>query len=92
MTARKNFTAQFKAKVALQALKESNTLSEISSANGVHSQQISTWKKQLIDGSESIFTSKKKSNDNFDMIELQRIVGEQAIQLSWYKKKLGAFS
>ena len=48
-------TAEFKKKVALEALREDKTLGQIASAHGVHPVQVSKWKKMLLDGAASVF-------------------------------------
>lgn len=86
-----NFNSSFKARIACTALRENKSINEIASEHGVHPTQINKWKKVLIETSPLLF-ERKNSNEksqNVDVEELQRIVGEQTIQLSWYKKKLG---
>ncbi len=53
-------TAAFKKKVALEALREDKTLNQLASHYGVHPIQVSKWKKELIEGAESLFTGEKK--------------------------------
>jgi transposase-like protein len=86
-----NFSAAFKAKIGCIALKENQTTNEISSEHGIHGTQINQWKKVILEQSEKLFERKKdkKSDESIDIKELQRIIGQQAIQLEWYKKKLG---
>jgi transposase len=55
MTKRKNHSAEFKARVALDAIREEMTLSELSKKYGVHSGQISTWKRAALDNMTSAF-------------------------------------
>jgi transposase len=55
MPSKKPYSAEFKAKVALDALREQQTLSELSLYYGVHSNQISIWKKQLTEQSARVF-------------------------------------
>ena len=57
---RKSFTAEFKAKVAIEALKGNQTINELSSEFGVHSTQITTWKKNLIQAGKQAFSGKKQ--------------------------------
>lgn len=84
-----NFNPAFKAKVACMALRENKAINELASEHGVHSSQINTWKKTVIQNSSTLFERKNKKSKNVDVAELQRIVGQQAIQLEWYKKNLG---
>jgi len=88
-----NYSAAFKAKMACNALRESKTINELGSENGVHPDQIVKWKKTVLEESKILFERKNKSKqESGDFAELQRIVGEQTIQLAWYKKKLGSIS
>ena len=50
MTKRRKFTAEFKAKVALEALRGDRTIQEIAARHKVHPNQVSTWKHQAMDG------------------------------------------
>lgn len=57
MTKRRNFTSDFKAKVALEALRGDKTIQEIASRHKVHPNQVSTWKRQAMDGLGAVFSS-----------------------------------
>ncbi|RZK99030.1 MAG: hypothetical protein EOO89_31530 [Pedobacter sp.] len=57
---RRNFSPDFKAKVAIEALKEQLTLSELASKYQVHPNQISEWKKQLLASGASVFEGSKR--------------------------------
>ena len=57
MTTRRRFTADFKAKVALEALRGDKTIQEIASAYKVHPNQVSTWKRQAVDGLGGVFSN-----------------------------------
>lgn len=52
---RKNYSAEFKAKVALAALKNEETTAELSQRFGVHPTMINTWKRALLDGTSDVF-------------------------------------
>ena len=88
---RKRYSSEFKAKVALDALKEQKTLSELSNQYQIHSVQISTWKKQLLDGSALIFKNSKNNNQKKQQnleAHLYQEIGRLKIELDWLKKKL----
>jgi len=90
--ARKRYSAEFKAKVALEAAKEIKTLNELASLYEVHSVQISQWKKQLLENIAGMFSTQKKSvNHTKKFDELYRQIGEVTVERDWLKKKLGLF-
>ena len=57
MTTRRRFTAEFKAKVALEALRGDRTIQEIASRHKVHPNQVSAWKRQAMDGLGAVFSN-----------------------------------
>ena len=57
MTKRRRFTADFKAKVALEALRGDRPIQEIAARHKVHPNQVSTWKRQALDGLGSVFSN-----------------------------------
>lgn len=88
---RKRHSAKFKSTVALEALKEQKTMSEISSEYGIHSNQISLLKKQLLAEAEHVFSNKRhrqeKEQEHLET-ELYRQIGQLKVELDWLKKKL----
>lgn len=89
---KKRYSADFKAKVALEALLQTGTMAEISSKYSVHSTQITRWKNHLKDNLSEIFDDNSKSTLKCkeELIErLYRQIGQQKVELDWMKKKFG---
>ena len=57
MSKRRRFSGELKAKIALEALRGDRTLQEIASKHQVHPNQVSTWKRQAIDGLGEVFSN-----------------------------------
>lgn len=89
---RRKHSASFKARVALEALKEQKTLSEISNQYKLHPTQVRRYRDQLQDGMELIFSNDhaKKLNEMEELIDrLYRQIGKLNTEYDWLKKKLG---
>jgi transposase-like protein len=88
---RRTFSAQQKAKIALEALRERETLSEIAQKYQVHPSQVTLWKKQANDGLISVFEqanpSGKEGDDGKEALLYQQI-GQLQFELDWLKKKI----
>ncbi len=91
MKKRKLYPKEFKARVALEALKETKTIAELSSEYEIHSNMIAKWKKQLYDNISDIFIRKNDQEpDAQQQIEnLYKEIGRIQVENSWLKKKLG---
>lgn len=89
---RKPRSAAFKKKVAIEALREDQTLSELASKHGVHPIQISKWKKELVEGAESVFENRRSrpQDDQTPREELERKIGQLTVELDFLKKTLGS--
>ena len=89
---RRTFSASFKAKVALAAVRGDKTTAELASRFKVHANQVSAWKKQLLDGATELFLdgrSRRKEESSVSEQELYEQIGRLKIELDWLKKKAG---
>ena len=89
---RKSFTAEFKTKLALEAIKGERTVSEIASSYGVHPHQITKWKKQALDGLPEILSDRRRKHqeEQEDLVSrLYQQIGQLKVELDWLKKKSG---
>ena len=92
MGQRRRFGSEFKARLALEAVKGVKTINEIASEHNVHPHQIRTWKKQLLSGAAEIFSnSGAKDREAEDELKdrLYRQIGQLQVELEWLKKKTG---
>ena len=88
---RRKFTAKFKAKVAIEALKERESLAVLAQKYELVPQQITNWKREFLKGSEAVFEIKfknKKSEAQEKEERLLRIIGQQKVELDFLKKAL----
>jgi len=95
MSTRKRYDNRFKARVVLEALKNQRTIAEISSEYGVHANQITKWKRQVLDGLPDIFSTRRERDQHDNeavQAELYRQIGQLKVELDWMKKKVGVFS
>ena len=91
---RRNFTPSFKAKVALAAAKGDKTLAELASQFGVYPNQISAWKKQLVDQIDELFEDGRKrprETSEPEVAQLYEQIGRLKVELDWLKKKAAEF-
>jgi Transposase and inactivated derivatives len=88
---KRQHTADFKAKVALEAVKGELSSAELASKFEVHPTQIAKWKKQLLESSAEVFGSAKERRAKDDEAEKDRLlkkVGQLQMEVDWLKKKL----
>lgn len=91
---RKNYNSEFKAKVALEAVRGRLTINEISKEFGVHPNQISKWKKQFLESLPLIFENSKSAQapENEELVnQLYQQIGRLKVELDWLKKKSALF-
>jgi len=89
---RRKHTPSFKAKVALEAIKEEKTSTELASQYQVHPGQIRNWKAIATKGLVDLFSDKKKRRDQEQeglIQELYLQIGQLTVDLGWLKKKAG---
>jgi len=91
---RKTFSPSLKAKVAIEAIREEKSISELSTQFEVHPNMIRAWKKQFLSESESIFVDKRKSKNRKsdseqDPDQLFKQIGQLKVENDFLKKKLG---
>jgi transposase-like protein len=89
---RTRHSAAFKAKVALEAVKQDKTIAQLAKEHQVHPVQISQWKKQLLDGLEELFeagSASRRPEPKKLQAELYEQIGRLQMELAWVKKKSG---
>ena len=92
MKQRNNYSADFKAKVAIAAIKGDNTVNEIASTFGIHPNQVTTWKKQALGIIPDAFSSRlarSAADDENLKARLYQEIGQLKVELDWLKKKVG---
>jgi len=89
---RKQYSSEFKAKVALEAIKGNKTINELASGFEVHPNQITQWKKQVLEEVPQIFSTRRaqaqKGQEELTASLYQQI-GQLQVELDWLKKKSG---
>ena len=92
---RRRFSPEFKFRVALEAAKGQRTLSELSSEYSVHPNQVSQWKRQLLESGADVFGqngSKEQRDQPAVEAELYEQIGRLKMELEWIKKKSAQFA
>lgn len=90
---RRTFSAAFKAKVAIEAIKEQQTVAELSQEFELHPHQITAWKKDFLANAVKVFASGKQQAEELEKFEKQqgelyRQIGELKVENDWLKKKV----
>jgi putative transposase len=86
---RKRYGAEFKAKVALEAIKGELTLAELSAKHGIHQTMIAAWKRQAIEGLASTFSGKAESVQATGEAELTRLhakIGQLVVERDFWRR------
>jgi transposase-like protein len=99
-TKRRNYTPQFKFRVALEAAQNQKTVSQIAGSYNIHTNLVNTWRKQLTENGPGIFLSasarsaaaKKEAENAQKETELYEQIGRLKMELEWLKKKSAQFN
>ena len=87
---RKRHSAEFKAKVAVEAIRQQKTSNELTAEYGVHASQINTWKKLALAAIPEAFSGervKEREGRQGEIDELHRQIGQLTAEREWLKKK-----
>ena len=91
-TPRRSYSAEYKAKIVLEAIKGRKTINELAAEHGIHPNQISQWRTQLLEAAPSIFSERgsqrQKAAEDLQA-HLYQQIGQLKVELDWLKKKLG---
>jgi transposase-like protein len=90
---RRKFSADFKAKVVIEALKERSTIEELARKYELHPNQITIWKKEFLEHAGVVFSkevdiSDEKKDQEALVENLYEQIGRQKMEIEWLKKKL----
>jgi transposase-like protein len=87
---RKKYSPEYKAKVALAAIKNDETVSELAARFGVHPTMIHNWKRSLLDSAAEVFDKgqKSKKNRETEFNELYKQIGKLKVENDFLSKKL----
>ena len=90
---KRKFSADFKAKVVIEALSERSTIEELARKYELHPNQIGTWKKEFLSKAANVFSSGEalsldRKQQEAIMERLYAQIGQQKVEIDWLKKKL----
>ena len=91
MTARRRFTAEFKARVALTALRDDKTIQEIATKHKVHPNQVSAWKRQAVEGLGAVFSNgpdKARLDHDEEVHDLHAKIGQLTVERDFLARGL----
>lgn len=91
MTTRRRFTSEFKARVALEALRGDKTVQEIAAEHKVHPNQVSTWKRQAVDGLSEVFSNgaeRERHDHEAEVRDLHATIGQLTVERDFLARGL----
>lgn len=90
---RRKFSAGFKTRVVIEALKERNSIEDLAMKYELHPSQITTWKQEFLNNAHTVFDKNKSGlvtgDTEKEKEELFKQIGVQVLEINWFKKKLG---
>jgi len=89
---RKRYSAEFKAKVALEALRGELTTAQLATKHGVHQTMVSEWKRQAVDGLSSVFSGKTEAREVAREEEVEKLhakIGQLVVERDFLAKAFG---
>jgi transposase-like protein len=92
---RKTYSAELKARIALEAIKGQRTLNEIAADYGVHPNQVMQWKKQALAELPHVFSERRTriaQDEETLRAQLDQQIGQLKVERDWLKKKAGLLS
>ena len=92
MSTRRRFSTEFKAKVALEALRGDQTIQEIAARHKVHPNQVSLWKQRAVAGMKEVFSNgaqrKREANSEAEIRDLHAKIGELTVERDFLARGL----
>lgn len=88
---RKNYSGNFKTRIAVAMIREQETVAELAKKYELHRSLLTRWKKEALEGLPEIFSTKRKKtkNDDENLInELYKQIGQLKVENDWLKKKV----
>jgi len=86
---KKRYESGFKARVALEAVKERETIAQVAKRFGIHSTLVHQWKKRLVEEAGTVFDGvEKRTEEIVSQAELYEQIGRLNVELDWLKKKV----
>ena len=89
---RKRYSAEFKAKVALDAIRGEQTIAQLAAKHGVHQTMINAWKKQAIEGMSGVFSGKAETAEAAREVEIDQLhakIGQLVVERDFLRRASG---